>query len=216
MDPNSRPVGTQKSFEQRIEETALLQQLSELSHNSIRRRKLFDPSQNSRCCFVTQAGSQCERDAIQGRQLCWQHLEQCRAYLRAYQDACKPKTRGQEIYKAAKKIVEMFFGNAELARTFITNAQNELPPKSGIHSLPLNSLETVTVHLKNKYDGMQSRDRQKALELAKKYYDDWNSCWYGRMVYRLSCEKCAQDEGHVIAYYIFKAATLVGKIILDS
>lgn len=218
MDVNSRPVGTQLAFETRVAETAL----RELTHHaaSATNRRLFAAEGQARrpCCFVTQLGTPCKNASEPGRRLCRVHLNECKRHLHEYQKACKPTpARAAQLYSGAKWLVTRFFRTLDAAQTFIVQLQNDVPVANRRRAaLSLNFMESATQPLVAKYRRMTPDVQKEARRLAEDMYSEWSACWFGRMVYRLSCEQCRQDAGHVAAYYLFKAATLIGKIVRDD
>ena len=129
---------------------------------------------------MTQSGTQCEHPALEGWRLCGQHLKMCKEYLQDYQQACKPtRERAVGLYKNAQWLVNKFFGSQSAARTFIQNAQNDLPTSSvtpARSSLSLNLLDSVVQPLLAKYQRMHTNTREKVQTLAHECYEEWRDC----------------------------------------
>ena len=241
MDPHSLPVGSKDRFEERALESAM-REMRKL-HVGPARRTLFGErvgkgaengasSPSPRCCFTTQRGTRCKHPSAPGAAMCAQHGKECSRRLSAYRRACKPTPeRSAELYANAKELVGLFYASQDKARLSLRRAQEHVavhdaenvpPPGEGGGASSwqrdtLNSYEAVVAPLRQAFRGMKPPSRRaRASELVRANYAEWFGCWFGRMMYRMGCESCRQDSGHVAAYYLFKSATFIAKAVRDE
>lgn len=218
--PNSRDVGSVRRTRERWLSHQLdqLVSLSEGDENKGRNtnRQLF-PEET--CCFRTASGRMCSRKKVGGTHFCHQHLKMCHKYMQDYQKECGgTEEEKRKLFLAAKKLILFFYPSVEDAIRSIETAQEETPlgPRGERNSLSLNDFEGLVLPIQRSLAGMERKRRGQVVRQVKKNEEAWFSCWYGRLVYRVSCEACGQDEGHVAAYYIFKAAVLISKAVRDA
>lgn len=229
-NPNTRPIGTatrnaERDVEQSIRELGISGRhldftniINPSSSSSSSQAPSSAHPQQPQCCFMITESKRCTRTAthIDSRtntvMWCWQHDKICKGRMRGYRVSCKKsQTRGDQMYRAADKLVKIFFGSPIRAQRFIVENEARVPRAHGGRRQPLGltDMESVIQPLMIKYNSLTIQKRNTARELSREFYDDWHTCWHGRKQYRNGCEACAQDPGHVIAYYIFKGATMV-------
>jgi hypothetical protein len=137
--------------------------------------------------------------------------------LRARTSIGRGTSRAGPTWRRAKVAVRALFGSLEDAREEIESLQDSVPVRSGDRiPMSLSEFESLSVPLRRRYDALSQKERDEIRARVGEMYDAWRRCWFGRLVYRKSCEACQKHEGHVMAYYLFKAATLVGKVVRDA
>ena len=204
MATYSRPVGTNARFRDQLAEWAMSDLALDFKSPSSAKRKLeFAPQ----CCFVTTLGRRCAMDATDRsiNPMCTLHRRRCNTYLKSYQKECKGDN---DTWKSANKIVRLIFGSVEGAMQYIESHEQTLCT-TRYTPISMNELEEVQQDLHATYrNTLSSKNRDFILSEANVNYERIRNCWLGRHLYRKSCE-CVPDEGHVAAYYIYKAAVLV-------
>lgn len=187
----------------------LLEELFSYLHSNPEgaKRKLFHskiPPRKSkgRCCFVDKnTGSRCENDTF--REFCDNHSQKCARALARYQTACHKHDpdEANESYGEAKKVVKLIFGSVDKAMAQVQQQSSS--------ALFLEDDPAIKQFVTQKI----RKHRVELAEIVGRRYDQWYGCYFGRGMYRWQCENCNQDRGHVVAYYIFKLAVLIGRLV---
>ncbi len=171
-----------------------------------RTKRKLDFEVDTQCCFVTTLGRRCTMEATDQstNPMCTLHRRRCQQYLKSYQQKCKGEN---DAWGPAKHIVQLMFGSLSNARQYMERHEQDLSA-SRYTPISMNDLDQVQHDLDTTYQNLSSKNRQYVRREASENYERLRNCWLGRLLYRKSCE-CVQDEGHVNAYYIYKAAVLV-------
>lgn len=199
-------VGTQERYQQH-----LLDELFKYLNKSKTKKSLYSkiPRQEKKkqCCFISKAtNKRCTE--LTYFEFCPEHASQCAFILEEYQHACNKSNpvEANESYKDAKKIVNLIFESVDKAIDFLRTFPS-------LDSQFLDQHPGIVQHIKKKLRGLKANKRQKLTDIITSRYDQWYNCYFGRGMYRWQCETCIQDKGHVAAYYIFKTAILIAKIL---
>lgn len=223
---NTRPVGTAEVYRHSLaaaqtdEATEAMAALH--TNRRLARRIAFDG--RPRCSYVSVISDrQCPHRAAFGQPFCKVHARICRTRLKKYQQACGKEAtsdaRKQELYHGASQVVHALFGSRANAKHAIEASQDAVPVRGSGRDrvpLPLHDFESLSRPLRDRYEALADDERERVRDLVDQMYDSWRHCWLERFWYRKSCEAGQQDVGHVWAYYLFKAATLAGKVVRDD
>lgn len=144
--------------------------------------------------------------------------DECRDILRLYQKRCMKQEpdASNMIFKDAKKLIKLFFGDLQAAKTMLIRMEQQSFEDNILDAKTLTHFKELSTLVQKKYETL-SRDVQKKktidgiLERNASYFSD---CYVGRWLYRSKCE-IKRDPGHVAAYYIFKVATLIAKVVKE-
>ena len=138
----------------------------------------------------------------------------CREILQFYQAQCLKFNRveSNRIFKEAKMLITIFFNTLDDAKKMITELESNHFDEDVLNVMSLHKFEQLSRPIQERYTQLHHDKQKKVNELIEKNYDNWSNCYVGRWWYRSICER-NRDEGHVAAFYIFKSATLIGKII---
>ena len=143
--------------------------------------------------------------------------ETCKKYMTQYQTACHkydPEI-ANEIYTAAKEVVNVFFSNVNLGKDTVRKIEQENATSNVMNPLPLRYFEQIKAYILDILNVRNIDDQMRILRLCLTHHATWKSCYEGRKMYRMTCEK-KRDEGHNMAYWIFKLASLISVIVIEN
>ena len=140
--------------------------------------------------------------------------KECNAILKFYQHKCRKEDilEANALFKNAKLLVKYFFQELEEIRENIQRIEEENPDYNIMNSMPLHKFEQLSLPIQNKFESMDKRTKKYVMKMIEKNHTAWSECYMGRWLYRSNCE-FNRDSGHIAAFYIFKSATLISKII---
>lgn len=138
----------------------------------------------------------------------------CPDKLARYQAAClkADPERANALFTSAKTLANEAFGSIRVGMTYVRAIEQAHPGRDPVTGMPLSKFEEVRVQVGKAFARLPARRRRELLRLVTEHEAAWTSCYTGRRVYRMDCEK-KRDEGHSVAYWIFKLALIASRAL---
>ena len=165
----------------------------------------------TRCKHIKQNGERCRNASVEGpngiHSFCEMHL--CGELVRRYQVACQKNEKNQgKGFQEAKQLIRLFYGvDLDQCVEWMLNVQAIMDDINA----SMNANAQVSQSLKSRYKALPAWDKKKVRMSVKQHYLTWKRCWVARELHRRRCVTLENtDEGHEMAYYIYKLAVLTG------
>ena len=174
-------------------------------------RKLSLSGTGRRCCYIIVEGqpdTRCAETALHGQRFCAEHKKKCDDLVGRYQNSCHDGYDDAR-WQAANTIRSLLF--PENNPTEVIQTLQESLPTSSMSPVPIADLDTFQADVRSRFNTLTSQKKAQITKIVQKI--SFRSCFYGRQKYRVHCEGCDQDPGHVHAYYLMKLAEAVTTVL---